>query len=323
MLNLKIDTDLLHQFEANLDPKFPEKNKIPTRILDYGEMSMVFELDTVSNQSLAYKRMSMFKNLAEAEAYTILRTEYVNLLQNDIGVQTLADETVTLTHQDKIALYVVQQKLPAYSIAHKAIHYLTPTDINRLLKAILREMKKVFDFNLAHKGQLEIGFDGQISNWAIIGFNPQTPSLNKPIDLIYFDTGAPFLQRKGTEQLDSELFLRSMPFFMVWVARLFFLNEIMTRYYDFRWVVVDLIANFYKEQRPDLIPMLVETVNQFFATEIKSGQFKTISLKEVKAYYREDAFIWRLYLKARRLNRFLYQIMGKQYVHVLPRKVNR
>ena len=81
------------------------------------------------------------------------------------------------------------------------------------------------------------------------------------------DTSTPLFRVDGVEQLDPELFLRSAPSFMVWIIRLLFLEDVMTRYYDFRRVAMDLIANFYKEQRPELIPDLIETANEFFADE--------------------------------------------------------
>jgi len=110
---------------------------------------------------------------------------------------------------------------------------------------------------------------------------------------------------------------------LVWIIRLLFLEDVMTRYYDLRKVVVDLIANFYKEQRPDLIPALVDTVNEFFFAEIREGEFEPLTEKEIKAYYREDAWIWRLYLAFRKIDRLLHRLLGKDYPYILPRKIER
>jgi hypothetical protein len=130
----------------------------------------------------------------------------------------------------------------------------------------------------------------------------------KPItektELLYIDTGTPLIRKEGVEQLNPELFLRSTPSFLVWLIRLFFLEEVMTRYYDFRKVTIDCIANFYKEQRPDFIPMLIETANHFFAGE--------------------DATIWRVYPAFRKLDRFPHlRILGKPHVYILPEKIKR
>ena len=44
MSALEIDLDLLRQFEKGLDPRFPERNRIRTRVLGYGEISTVLEI---------------------------------------------------------------------------------------------------------------------------------------------------------------------------------------------------------------------------------------------------------------------------------------
>jgi len=90
-----------------------------------------------------------------------------------------------------------------------------------------------------------------------------------------------------------------------------------------RKVVVDLIANFYKEQRPELIPALVDAVNGFFSAEIREGKFEPIREKEVRDYYREDAWIWRIYLAFRKLDRSLHGLLGRDYPYVLPGKIRR
>jgi hypothetical protein len=223
----------------------------------------------------------------------------------------------------RIVVYIAQEKLPPEAIGHKAIHRLSPDDIRRLVLAVLRETRKVFDFNREHRGELEIGFDGQVSNWAIVGFDAETPELGEEIELVYFDTSTPLMRKNGVEQLDPELFLRNAPSFLVWIIRLLFLEDVMTRYYDVHQVVVDLIANFYKEQRPELIPDLVDTVNAFFSAEIREGGFEPITEKEVRAYYREDAWIWRIYLAFRRIDRSLHRLLGKEYPYILPGKIKR
>jgi len=315
----------LKQFEKGLDPRFPERSAIPARVLGYGEISTVLELGTGSERDLAYKRLPMFRTEEEARDYQALYQEYVEVLGDGVGLRLVPSETVRFMDEerDRVVVYIVQQKQPAEAIGHNAIHRLSPDDVRKLVLAVLRETKKVFDFNRQHSGQLEVGFDGQISNWAIIGFDPEIPALGEEIELVYFDTSTPLMQKNGVEQLNPELFLRSAPSFLVWIIRLLFLEDVMTRYYDFRQVLVDLIANFYKEQRPELIPDLVNTINGFFSAEIGEDEFEPITVKEVQAYYREDAWIWRIYLAFRKLDRSLHRLLGRDYPYVLPEKIKR
>ena len=92
------------------------------------------------------------------------------------------------------------------------------------------------------------------------------------------------MRKNGVEQLNPELFLRSTPFFLVWLVRLFFLEEVMTRYYDYRKVTIDIIANFYKEQRREFVPMLVETANHFFAGEGAQSGIAPLTEKEIISF---------------------------------------
>ena len=88
-------------------------------------------------------------------------------------------------------------------------------------------------------------------------------------------------------------------------------------------VTIDLLANFYKEQQSDLVPELVDVVNRFFAGEIERGGFKPVTVNEVRGYYRVDAWIWRLYLTFRKIDRSLHKLVGKHYPYILPGKIKR
>jgi hypothetical protein len=321
----KADVQFLANFEAGLDPRHPEESQIPARVLGYGEISTVFELGTGSARDLAYKRLPMFRTEDEARSYQALYQTYVAALRDRVGLRVVPTDTVRLANPatGQVVVYIVQEKLPVGAIGHKAIHHLSPEEVGRLVLAILREMDKVFAFNQAHRGELEAGFDGQISNWAIVGWDPEKPALPKEIGLIYFDTSSPLLRANGVEQLDPELFLRSAPSFLVWLLRLLFLEDVMTRYYSFRKVTIDLVANFYKEQRPELIPGLVDTVNHFFAANPRLQKLAPLTVNEVRAYYREDAWIWRLYLAMKKVDRTLHRLLGKDYPYILPEKIVR
>jgi hypothetical protein len=321
----EVDLALLRRFEQKLDPEFPERCEIPTRVLGYGEISTVLEIGNGPGSDLAYKRMSMFKTEQEAELYEALYKEYLQMLQERIGLAVVPSSIVRFVDADsgRIVVYIIQDRLSSDTIGHKVIHHLSRDDAKKLILAVLRQITKVFDFNRQHKGRLEVGFDAQISNWAVVNFDPEAPALSEEINLLYFDTSAPLMRKNGQEQLNSELFLRCAPSFLVPVLRLLFLDDVMTRYYDIRKVAIDLLANFYKEQRSDLVPELVDVVNRFFATEIEGGGFKPVSVSEVRGYYREDVWIWRLYLTFRKIDRSLHKLVGKHYPYILPGQIKR
>jgi hypothetical protein len=55
----------------------------------------------------------------------------------------------------------------------------------------------------------------------------------------------------------------------MWIIRLLFLKDVMSRYYDPRQVTIDLIANFYREQRADLVPSLGRDYPYILPTKIE------------------------------------------------------
>lgn len=325
MIDLEVDLDLLQAFEAGLDPRHPERSAIPARVLGYGEISTTLEIGTESQRQIAYKRLPMFRTMEEAAAYQALHEDYVRTLRDRIGLRVVPDRAVSFVDRrsGRVVVYIAQQKLPPDAIGHRAMQMLPPDDVRRLVQAVLAESKKVFDFNRQHQGELELGLDIQISNWAIVGFDPREPRLGQDIELAYFDTSSPMMRRGGVEQLNPEIFLRSAPSFLVWILRLLFLEDVMTRYYDFRKVAVDLVANFYKEQRDEWVPAVTDAVNGFFAAWEGGGVIEPLTVNEVRAYYREDATIWRLYLAFRKVDRALRLALGREYPYILPAKVRR
>jgi hypothetical protein len=322
---MPVDLEVLRRFEAGLDPRHPERSAVPARVLGYGEISTVLEIGAGAERQVACKRMPMFRSETEAEAYHTLYTTYCHTLQERIGISVVPGELARLRDPDgaTIVVYIVQPKLDPACIGHTLIRHLPPGEVQRLVRAILGELRLVFTFNRDHRNDIELGLDGQISNWAVTNLGQGSGSLPDEIRLSYFDTGTPLIRLGGQEQLDPELFLRSAPSFLVPVIRRLFLKDVMERYYDLRRVVVDLVANFYKEGRPQLIPELVESVNDFFAPDIAAGAFRPLSEKDVRDYYRADARIWRIYLAARRVDRSLHALMRRPYPYVLPGKTRR
>jgi hypothetical protein len=288
-------------------------------VLGYGEISTVFELD--AGQGIAFKRMPIFKDSRELDSYEATFDRYYRELRAAGLELPDCDRVHIVSDTDRIVLFLAQRKLPSESIANKIVHSLGVDETARLVLAVLRELSKVWKFN-ARKTGVELGIDGQISNWSMKGYRDGA-GLPDELEFLYFDTSTPLFRVDGAEQLDAELFLRSAPSFMVWLLRWLFLEDVVTRYYDFHLVAVDLIANFYKEQLPDRIPALIETANGFFAGEAAALGVEPISEKEVRSYYREDALIWMLYLNMRKVDRGLHRLARKEYPYILPGKIKR
>jgi hypothetical protein len=316
--------NLLQEFEQGLDPRWPEQSQIPARVLGYGEISTVFAIQAEGLQGLAFKRLPLFYNQEETEAYQATYTEYNHLLQEEIGLRLPAFGYASLTNKaGRPIFYIIQRQLPADSIGNQALHLLPRDMVKLLVRRILQELCLVWDFN-QQQARWQIGLDGQISNWSIDGFETRNPYVDRETTLTYLDTSTPLVRIEGEEQMDAELFLRSAPSFLVWILRLLFLQDVVDRYYDFRRVTVDLVANFYKEQRAELIPDLIDVVNDFFAGDAADLGLEPIDEKQVRAYYREDALIWTLYLSMRKLDRSLHtHLLRREYPYILPGRTKR
>ena len=314
--------EILRTWEATLDPRHPERARPPARVLGYGEISTVLSIEHPALQAYALKRMPMFRNQDEVDAYVALHDVYVKQLR-EIGIHIPDTHLVVVPMPSGgYAVYILQKKLPPQSIGNRLILSLSLDDTLRLVRHVLEATRQVFRFNATHRDTLALGFDAQISNWAVLDMDPESMDLPASPRLAYFDTSTPLVQQARKEQLNPELFLRSAPSFLVWVIKRFFLEDVMTRYYDFRLVVLDIIANFYKEKRGEWVPSVVDVVNEW-VRNMPEWTGKPYSVDEVRAYYREDAFIWRFYLAARKLDRRLHEWLGRPYPYILPDKIER
>lgn len=320
-----IDFDLLEAFETNLDPRCPEECQVPCHVMGYGEISTVFELKSKRMSGLAFKRMSIFENQDELDKYITAYTDYNQLLEKQVGIGLPGHgHAIINSPSGRPVFYIIQRKVPAYSLGNNAIHLLNRSGVHTLFKRVLQDLLKLWEFNRI-QSTYKISLDGQISNWVIDGFDPDRQELDQDVSLLYIDTSTPLYLINGVEQFDPELVLRTTPRLLTMIIRQFFLEDVMTRYYDPRKVTIDILANFHKEQRPDLIPELVLVANQFFAQNGgKSLGIEPIQEKDISDYYREDAIIWSFLSTSRRIDRFLYlNILRREYPYILPGKVKR
>ncbi|HHW88730.1 MAG TPA: hypothetical protein GX400_21280 [Chloroflexi bacterium] len=313
---LAVDLERLEAFEAGLDPVHPERSAVPPHILGYGEISTAL---AIGDDDLACKRMPMFLSEEEIAAYSRAFDLYTTHMTG-AGIKLAPGQLVRLRQRcgPYYVLYLVQRRLPPEVIGNQIVRAARRDDAERLLYGVLRELVKVAHFNRRHAGTWALGIDGQISNWAATAWTED----GQPV-LRYFDLTTPLIRQQSVELLDAELFLRSAPSYLRWVLRRFFLQDVLDRYYDLRRVVIDLIANLYKEGRIDLIPLWIECANRFFDQEAAELNIATLQRQEIDAYYREDAFIWRFYLAARRLDRRLHRWTGRTYPYVLPGRIRR
>lgn len=305
-----VDENLLAQFEIGLNAQNLKDSAIPATIIGYGEISAIFQMADLPD--VAFKRLPLFSNRAAAGKYVQQYNEYCRLL-SEAGLGLPDHQTCIVQSPDRpVAVYIAQSKLPLERFGHRLIHALDGQGIQSLLENIAAEMNKVWRYNHSTRPALELAIDGQLSNWVWLK-NADHPSM------VFVDTSTPLFRKKGVEQLDPELFLKSAPAFLRWILRLFFLDGVINRYYDPRLVCMDLVANLYKEQQPALIPTAVKIINA-----ILPDDRKPLTEQEVASYYRQDMLIWTLFLAFRRLDRWMTtKLFGRRYEFILPGKIKR
>ena len=305
-----IDVELLKRFEQGLNPQRIDLSQIPAQLLGYGEISAIFRIQ--GDDRTAFKRMPLFPDRDRAERYVDLYREYCRQLAA-AGLSLPGTGTAIVQAPGRpVVVYIAQERLPAECFGHQLLRVLDDSACYGLVAQVAVEIAKLWRYNDAVAPEVELALDGQISNWVRRGQGGDG-------GLCYVDTSTPLLRLNGVEQLDPEPLLKSAPAYLRWVLRWLFVDDVMRRYYDHRRVLIDIAANFYKEQRPELIPKTVAIFNE----QLLGGQ-PALTAQEVERYYREDKMIWRLFLAFRRVDRFLTtKLFRKRYEFILPGRIER
>jgi hypothetical protein len=307
---MDVDKALLYRFETELNPQALEESAVSASILGYGEISAIFQID--DHPGVAFKRMPLFKDTAAAQKYEQQYREYCEKL-GEAGLNIPVDKTVIIEVPGRpVVIYIAQEQLPGDRFVHKRIHTMELADTLKMIAATVREITKVWQFNRSAVGGIELALDGQLSNWVF-------RETDNGWQLEYVDTSTPLYRKNGREQLDPELLLQSAPGFLRWIIRWLFLDDIMNRYYEPRSVFIDLVANLFKEQRPDLVEPTMEEINRHLPESMDP-----LEMKEVVKYYREDKIIWSLFLSFRRVDRWIKtKLLRQRYEFILPGKIER
>ena len=307
---MRVDQNLLHEFEMGLNPQDLINSPIPATIIGYGEISAIFKI--AGNPEVALKRLPLFSDRPSAERYTRQHDEYCRLLIG-AGLNLPEHETVIIEPAGRpVAVYIVQKYFSSRRFGHRLIHEFDGDNIHLLLETIVAEISKIWVYNSSHQADIRLALDGQLSNWVWL----DSPSRRS---IYYLDTSTPLYRKDGIEQLDPELFLKSAPAFLRWILRWLFLKDVIDRYYDQRQVFIDLAANLYKEQHPDLIKVAIAIINRQLETHKKP-----LTVDEINKYYRMDKLIWSSYLAFRRIDRWLTtRIFRRRYEYIIPGSIRR
>ena len=259
-------------------------------LLGEGEISLV--LAGGGDPTWACKRLPPFPAREPADRYVSMIERYIDELTAR-GVRVLDTSLRRLDGPDgTIVLYCVQ---PVLAPDHLAVG-LAERDAStgdEMLGSIVDVVLDVVD--------ARVGLDAQLSNWALVEGR-----------LVYLDITTPLLRdADGASELDTDVFLASLPWALRGIVRRWFVPSILERYHDPRTVVLDLAANLLKEGLDALVPPLVV---------LTAGRIEPpLSVEEVRRDRRNDAATWTALQATRRVDRaWQRRIRRRPYPFLLP-----
>lgn len=280
--------------------------------LGFGEISAALTLDNRAMPTridrgakkpvdLVYKRMASFASRERAEAHIELYRRYSALLRDGCGLNLpwYGDMLVRLPN-GRWRVYATQERLPDGWVGTTALRALSVDGCVALTRRVWQEYAKVWDYNAANPDSpIHVGLDGQITNWVVVGFDPEHPEIRGDEELFYIDTNSPFMLENGKPMLDHHIVTHRSPALL---AMLFepLINPGLAKYHDIRVVMVDYIANCGIQHRPDVQRPVVELANTMARGELARFDIGEITFKEVKKYQRNDVNTYKL---MRSLNR--------------------
>lgn len=287
----------LAELETRVDRALSAGDESGIEVLGYGEISCVLSWHDGEN-ALVAKRLPLFDTGSRFEAYREAFDSYLRALEES-GINVVPSRLECTPAADgRIAAWCLQPLLDPGTLAPTWLRQGHAEDARRLFE-------RIADHVVATVGP-DLGLDGQLSNWAVVEDH-----------VLYFDVTTPMMRDdRGREALDTDLFLASLPWILRGLVRRFMLHSILDKYYSPRGVLVDLLGNLIKEGVSERLPIGLGVVNAVVEPAIEEA--------EVRSYYREDAGMWALLQRLRRIDRaWQRRVRRRQYPFLLPGKVER
>lgn len=260
------------------------------RLLGEGEISLVLAAGT--DPMWACKRLPPFPTIAAADRYRTTIDRYIAELTRR-GIEVVATDVHQVAPLDgRIVLYCVQPVLPAGTLAVDIVR----TDRDRA-RSLLGEIVDV----VLDTVDAQVGLDAQLSNWAVVDGR-----------LTYFDVTTPLLRRPDRiSELDTEVFLASLPWALRAPVRRFVVPDIIERFHDARSVTLDLAANLLREHLDELVPIVLDAAAGRVEPELTEP--------EVRRDRRSDARTWAALQAVRRVDRaWQRHVRRRTYPFLLP-----
>jgi hypothetical protein len=280
----------LHALERDVLDALATADPSGLTLLGEGEISLV--LAGGEDGAWACKRLPPFTTSEAADRYAATIERYLaELARHDIDVVDTAVNRLT-GDDGRTVLYCVQPILPADSLG-PAVARRDPELGSHLLERIVDIILESVDERF--------GLDAQLSNWALVDDR-----------VVYLDVTTPIMRDEaGVTELDTDVFLASLPWLLRPTVRRFVVPGIIARYHEPRVVVLDLAANLVREGLDHLVPVVVETSNGRITPPLDD--------REIRRDRREDAITWGALQAVRRLDRaWQRRVRRRPYPFLIP-----
>jgi hypothetical protein len=304
--------ETLADFESVLDLLAPEGGAHGAKVLDYGELTVVLTLSTLPGRVV--KRVSGFADETEASEYAESVRRYIELLE-ERGVPVVETDVFAVTGKTSV-VYLVQPLLDKGHIGNSLLHSASTDELSEIMEKVLDCIASCLRANEDDPDGLEVAADAQISNW----YFPEEG--RGPLLL---DVGTPVMRIGEKIKASPGFIYRSFPQPIRWVLeRIEIVEDYYRDYFDLRLNVTDMLGNFIKEKAAHRLPEGIEIVNRWLDRGPLRGRVAPITADEIERYYKSDAFLLELSLKARRVTRFIQvRLFGRRYDYILPGKIER
>jgi hypothetical protein len=330
----------LADFESALDPAHPTA-RAGAEVVGYGEVSTVLRLAALPGY--VCKRMAGFRDGDAAEHYLAVVACYLDVLRAH-GIEPVETRPVALAlPRRRPVVYLVQPALDSRGFASEILR---AGDDARLLACLNRVLAHVRTLIVANRRSADgrmLTVDAQLSNWHFADADmadrshPERrhaqPASEDTVDAVrrqagtprLVDVGTPFMRLHGVDEIGVELFLAPVPppfrSFSRWQRDV---ERYIDDYFDPRTLLLDLLGNFHKEGRPDRIPLARAHVNRWLAADGAELAIPALAAAEVDRYYRRDARKLELFLRLRRLDRWVRtRVLRQRYDFILPGPIQR
>ena len=278
-------------------------------VLGWGEISTVAEIAgspftawrhpaTGAPMPVVYKKMPAFLDRTDAETFVQRYLEYNTVLRDEVGIAVPHFEArIAESASGQVFIFVIQERVDPASVGHEILRSISPQAAERLYALVLREYEKLFRFNQARAADgYQLGLDGQIPNWAVVGYGGDPDALTGEERLLYLDTNVPMIRIGGQDVVSTDMYFQALPGAARWlIKRLNIDQDVMDRYFQTRVIMLDFLGNLIVRHREDLVPRLMAMTNEALAGPFAGGAFEPFSLDQVRKYYRSDVATWRLW----------------------------